>query len=120
MLERLQRLAIVLHPVRTSILLFGMACVGLMVLSLIENPWVRGDRWLIPAVVGLGWSLTLYSLLAMFRRVPPRATRTDGWRRRLSGALRRGGFWVLALAFLGLSLGLVILSYQLLRTWFMA
>jgi len=120
MIERLQRIATTLRRFRLLILVLGIVSAGVFSLSLFQNPWLDGDVWLIPSLVALCWSLTLLSLTLLFINIPPRAEKSDGWRKRLSVFIRRGLLWDLALLFVILSLTVLLLSYQLLRTWFMA
>ena len=88
-------------------------------LSLLNNPWLTDDRWLLPAFMGCMWFLVLYSLSQLFFYVPPPIDSSHNWRQRLSLRIRRSGLWILGAAFLLLSLSLIILTYQLLRVSFM-
>ena len=117
MIERLQAIAIFLAYFR--LLIFGLAIgfLTIIMLSLFANPWLNGDDWLIPAVMGLCWSLTLYSFSQLFAVVPARAADDASWRIKLSVVTRRGLLWVLALLMTSLSLALLVLSYELLRAW---
>ena len=115
MLERLQRLAVVLRSLRGLLVTLALLSLGLVLSSLLENPWWQAQHWLIPGITGLLWCLVLYSLSFLFLAVPPKPDATMNWRQRVSTRLHRVISWVLAVIFLGLSLALVALSYQLLR-----
>lgn len=117
MIERLQGIAIFLSHFRLLLIGLGMGFFGIFVLSLFDTELLHGDDWLIPALVGLCWSLTLYSLSKLFLVVPARADADSAWRVRLSVAIRRGLLWLLALLMIVLSVALLILSYQLMQTW---
>jgi hypothetical protein len=117
MIERLQAIATFLSHFRLLLMGLGMGFLGIFVLSLFDSGLLPGDDWLIPALVGLCWSLTLYSLSTLFSEVPPPADSGSAWRVRLSVTVRRGLLWLLALLMIVLSIALLILSYQLLRTW---
>lgn len=117
MIERLQGIAIFLAHFRLLIIGLGIGFLTIFVLSLLQNPWLDGDDWLIPALLGLCWSLTLYSFSQLFATVPARAADDASWRIKLSVVTRRGLLWVLALLMGCLSLALLVLSYELLRTW---
>ena len=117
MIERLQGIAIFLAYFRLLIIGLGIGFLTIFVLSLFENPWLEGDGWLIPALLGLCWSLTLYSFSQLFATVPARAADDANWRIKLSVVTRRGLLWVLALLMGCLSLALLVLSYELLRAW---
>ena len=119
MIERLQKFAKVLSRIRYILLPLAGACAVLTLLSLIDNPWLADDRWLLHGFMGFMWLLMLYIVSQVFPRLPPPVKSAENWRQRLSYRLRRGMMWLLAMLFLGLSVSLILLSYQLLRVSFM-
>lgn len=118
MIERLQRIATILRPLRPILLLLATASAALMALSVIENPLIHSDQWLIPAMAAMLWSLTLFSMSFFFLDIPE-VDPSMPWRVRLSRKMRRAALWVLGFLFVGLSLALLLLTYQLLRVYFM-
>ena len=119
MIERLQKFAKFLSRIRYTLLLLAGACAVLILLSLIANPWLSDDRWLLHSFMGFLWVLMLYTVSQIFARRPPPVESAENWRQRLSYRLRRGIMWLLAMLFLSLSVSLILLSYQLLRVSFM-
>ena len=119
MIDRLQKFAKVLSRISYILLLLAGACAGLILLSLIDNPWLADDRWLLHSFTGFLWLLMLYILSQVFPRLPPQVESGENWRQRLSYRLRRGMMWLLAMLFISLSVSLILLSYQLLRVSFM-
>ena len=117
MIERLQGIATFLSNIRLLIVGLGIGFLAIFVLSLFDTGYLDGDDWLIPALVGLCWCLTLFSVSKIFATVPAKPDSGSGWRIRLSVTIRRGLLWVLALLMTSLGLVLLVLSYQLLRTW---
>lgn len=120
MIERLQRIATFLHRFRLFIVALGVTSLGIFSVSLFQNSWLDGDVWLIPGLLSLCWSLTLYSVIALFQHIPEKVDKSESWRNRTSNSIRRGALWLTGVSLLLLSGALVILSYQLLRTWIMA
>jgi len=120
MIERLQRIATILSRFRLLILALGIVSACVFAVSLFQIPWLDGDVWLIPSLVALCWFLTLHSLNSLFLYIPPKAEKGESWRNRMSISMRRGALWLLGLAFVSLTLAVLILSFELLRTWFMA
>ena len=118
MIERLQRIANFLGPLRLLIFVMGGFSMVIVLLSLFENPWLTGDRLLIPSILGFCWAATLYSISKLFAVVPGMPNEGAGFRERLSIRLRRGGLWILAVLTIGLTIAVVVLSFELLRTWF--
>ena len=119
MIERLQKFAKVLSRIRYILLLLAGACAVLVLLSLIDNPWLSDDRWLLHSFMGSLWVLMLYTVSQVFSRLPPPVESAENWRQRLSYRLLRGMMWLMAMLFLSLSASLILLSYQLLRVSFM-
>lgn len=117
MIERLQRIATLLARFRlTLFVLGGFSCVMLL-LSVLENPWLAGDALLIPSILGFCWALMLFSLSAIFQAAPGREGAATSFRARLSLRLRRLFYWFLGMLTVATVLALLILSYQLLRVW---
>lgn len=115
MIERLHRIATLLSRFRALLLLLAGGCLSLVVLSLIENPWLESETWLMPAIAAFLWLLLLYSLSFLFLNIPVPDEPGLSWDQRLSRRLRRGGLWVLGVMFLALSAAVLLLSYQLIR-----
>ena len=117
MIERLQRIATFLARFRLVMFVLAGFCTLILLLSVVENPWLQGDALLVPAIIVLCWALILYSASELFLIVPDRAKNEDRFGRRLALWLRR-----LLLSFLGLLtvlcvVAMMILSAQLLRAW---
>ena len=77
------------------------------------------DEWMVPAVVGMLWSLVLYSLSFLFLYIPPGPDPGSSWWSRLSARVHRAGYWLLAILFAALSLALLLLTWQLIRVIFL-
>lgn len=120
MIERFQVIAIFLSRFKPLILLFGALSLLAFLFSLFEASWLNGDRLLIPSILGFCWSVTLFSIVEIFGSIPARPGAKAGLRVRMSVGIKRSAFWLLAVLMLGLSTALLVLSYQLLRTWLMA
>ena len=115
MIERLQRIARPLNRIGWLLLLFAGGSGMVLVASLVPNPWLQGDDWLIPSLLLLIWFLGLYSLAKLFISIPPPATSGSNWRQRVSLKLRRAGMTILGILFVGLTVGIMLLTYQLVR-----
>lgn len=89
----------------------------MLVLSVLDNPWLSSDGLLMPAILGFCWALMLYSTGEIFQTLPGKASAETTFRRRLLARLRRLIYWVLGLLTVFSSLALLVLSYQLLRVW---
>ncbi len=117
MIERLQRIATFLARFRLLLVVMAGFSLVLLLLSVLENPWLSDDALLIPSILAFCWALILYSISELFLAVPPVPAPDAGFRMRFSVSLRRLLLWILGLLCLASSAALLLLSYQLLRTW---
>ena len=117
MIERLQRIARIIQKLRWILFLLVPASVVVVLGSVVSNPWLADDRWLMPGVVVLCWSLTLLSIGRLFESVPPAASRRMPWLRRIARRMHRALLWLLGLLMIGLTGAVLLLSWQLLRVW---
>lgn len=100
------------------------AALGLIIMFFV-TAWVLAgasvtlqDRWLIPAVLVTVWLLLLLSGLNMFARVPAMADAQMSWWARVKTKLHRGLYHLFAWFMLLVSLGLVVITFQLTAAWF--
>lgn len=119
MIERLHRIATLLSRYRPALLVLAALGFLLVLGSLVDNPWLDSDEWLMPALALFLWMLLLYSLSWLFLRIPGPEQPGMSWRQRITLKLRRATLWVAAALFLALSAAVLFLSYQLLRVTFL-
>lgn len=119
MLERLQTIAKLFSRLKWLLLIVAVAGLLGFGLSLFESPVLAGYELMMPSLVALFWGTASLCFAVLFENIPPVASPEAGYRERWSVALRRGGYWLLGSFMILLSLSLVVLSYQLIRTWSM-
>ncbi|MBL4581501.1 MAG: hypothetical protein JKY29_06755 [Gammaproteobacteria bacterium] len=117
MIERLQRIATIIVRFRLPIFVLGGFSLVVIVLSVLDNPWLDHDTLLMPAILGFCWSLMLYSVGELFWRIPDKAGSEVTFRRRMAVRVRRGLLWILGVLMAVGVAALIILSYQLMRVW---
>lgn len=115
MIERLQVIATHLLPFRLLLGLVAMLAFTVLMLSLLENPWLSDDALLIPAILCFTWSVTLLSLSGLFIHIPDKPAPGSSLQARLSYRFRSGVLGLLALMTLALCAAMVILTFELLR-----
>lgn len=119
MIERLRAIATILQHFKALIVVLGLGAITVFALSLLDSPWLDGELWLIPSLIGICWAFSLFAFMGLFRNVPMAVDPSKPWRARLAIRFHRGLYGILAILMLSFTLALLILSYQLLRTWLM-
>ena len=117
MIDRLSRIAESLRVVRTPSLIVALACFATIVFLLLVADSPELDRFLMPTFIGLLWAIGLYSFVEAFRGVPETGDSAQGILHRLGRSIRRGGYWVLSMLFVGATLLALYLTVRLLSIW---
>ena len=117
MIVRLQRIATFLIRFRLLIFVLAGASLVMLMLSILENPWLQGDALLIPSILSLCWALMLYSVSELFVEVPPIPTKEGGFWSRFLIRIKRALRWLIGFLAIATAGALLALGYQLLRTW---
>ncbi len=113
MLDALQRLASWMRPAAPLLGILGLAllllCGGLILFA----QGATGDQLLLPAIAALAWCLCGYVFIHVFQQVPafPDAD-LRGWRR-LTRLFARAWHWLLALVFLGTTIGALMITNRI-------
>lgn len=115
MIERLKVFATYLLPFRVLLVMIAVLSSGVLLLSVLDDPWSLGDELLLPSILCFTWSVTLLSFSGMFAHFPQLPAAKAGWRARLLYKIRATTLMLLALTFVALCAALVLLTYQLLR-----
>lgn len=104
MLDFLEKLTARLGFLRPVSLVSASAGLLLLAVSLFTADL---QHWLMPSLLLLLWSLLCYSFLTLFRDLPASPSGQAGLLLRLKSRLFRGAYWLLALIFLLLTLGIL-------------
>ena len=115
MIERLSRIASHLHGFRLLLLLVALCALGVLLWRAPQVDVIEQDGTVIASLLVFCWSLLLYTVAALFRNIPNKATLADGLLSWLSSRVQRGVFWLLGVTFCVLGLAVAVLSYQLVR-----
>ncbi len=115
MIDRLQRLATALRPLRLPSIVLGLVGAAYMVASTFAPEITGGDDYLIASVVLFMWALLTVAFLSGFRSVPEPAD--ESWRfvLRLKRRLLRAWYWLIGALFIGAILFALLLSFRLFR-----
>jgi len=96
LLEKLQKLALLLSPLKLAALLGVPVFAVLFLLGLMNILVPDNDGFLIVTALATLWCLTLVCCITGFRSVPARAGQGASWLTRLKLRCRRAGYWLLA------------------------
>lgn len=118
MIDSLHRIAVRIRPLRHVAVVLGVACLAGLGIILFGSPASGGgNRFLMPAIVGLIWCLSAYGFIDTFQSVPARMDRDQGIIARLTRGLYRAWFWFLAALFAVSTLAALFLTIRLGSVW---
>ena len=113
-LRKLSKKAVWLKPVLLIASFAAFIVFGFVVLF---TSGADKDIYIIPSIVCLLWSLSLWLLLSIFPHVPQRADRKDKFYRRFKIGAVRAAYHMVALVFLLISIFTIFLSLKLGNVW---
>ena len=117
LLHRLQRIARPLAPLRHLAWVCALVSAALFLMA-VASVAPFDDRHTIPALLGVLWSVALFSFIVSFQDVPEPPTPQARAFTRLRVRLKRAYYWGVAFVLAGLTLTVMWLSYRLLDLWF--
>ena len=118
MIDSFRKIADSIKPLKPLAVAVGLLCFIVVVVTVFTSKTPEGDRYLIPAVVGLLWSLSSYVFIGYFASVPDKIGPSQSLLRRMKSRVHRGWYWFIALAFTATTLVAAFLSYRLVSFWF--
>jgi len=119
MIERFKRIATILKRIR-PVIIFGLtSSLFLMLFSVLQSSLLSFELWLIPSFLAFCWFLALFSFGEIFSFVPELSTRQASWSKRLLNSMHRTWYRSLGAVSVCVFIALIILSYQLLRHWYL-
>ncbi len=117
LLNTIQRTAAALQWLKKPTL--GLALIFLVAVFyiVVTSQSHDGDRYLVPSIIGLLWSLSAFAFIINFCSVPPPAETNAPFFSRLKRRLHRFWYGLLAFLFLAATVAVLIVSYRLLSVW---
>ena len=117
MIDRLQAVAMRIHLLRFVAIGTGLFCLVAVTFIVFSPPSHEGDRYLIPGIVGLLWSISACNFVVIFHSVPDKVAKSEKLWKRIKRRAWRGWYWLMALIFFGTTLAVVSVSFRLLSVW---
>lgn len=96
----------------SSIVFFGL---GLFILVFTNSK--EQDVYLIPILIAFLWSINIFALISLFPRIPSKPDSNDKFFKRVKVRVKRGGYHVLGVLFLILTVSAIITSYKIFGIW---
>ena len=119
MIERFKRIATILKRILPVIIFCLTSSFFLMLFSVLQSSLLSFELWLIPSFLAFCWFLALFSFGEIFSFVPELSTKQTSWSKRLLNSMHRTWYRSLGAVSVCVFIALIILSYQLLRQWYM-
>ncbi len=117
LLDTIQRTAAAVQGFKRPALVLALLFLLAVLYIVLSSQSHAGDRYLIPCIIGLLWSLSAYAFIINFRSLPPPAEQGAAVLSRLKRRLQRIWYGLLALLFSTATIAVLIVSYRLLATW---
>ena len=119
MIERFKRIATILKRIRPVIIFCLTSSFFLMLFSVLQSSLLSFELWLIPSFLAFCWFLALFSFGKIFSFVPELSPKQTSWSKRLLNSMHRTWYRSLGAVSVCVFIALIILSYQLLRHWYL-
>ena len=117
MLETLQKYALRFAGARKILLILVFAAAILLGLVLLLSGSHEQDMLMIPAILFFIWVTMAFSCINLFAHVPEPVQGSIGFVRRLLVAFKRGFYYLFALIMIGISIALLVTTWQLTMVW---
>jgi len=117
MIDSFQRFANRLWPLRIVAVGAGVLSLVLVAVIILFSTTQEDDKYLIPGVLGILWSLSAYAFISTFQSVPEKAKRPDGFLHRLKRNIHRSWYWIIAFIFTGTTVATLFLTFRLFSIW---
>lgn len=118
MIDVFQKLAVRMRPLRFVAVGGGVVFLAVTAAVTLHSDSWDGDHYLVPAMVGLLWSLSAYAFIQTFQSVPAIGGRDLGFWHRARRFIHRGWYWLLAALFSITTVALIFLTSRLIAIWF--
>jgi hypothetical protein len=117
MLKILSSISAKLYCLKPFVALFGLICLGVFILSLLNLGYLKSEVLLIPSLLGGLWSALYFILLSAFIAVPPKPESEVKFFTKIKMRLLRGIYYLLGTTFIVLTLAIIMISFKLSSVW---
>ncbi|MEM7283201.1 MAG: hypothetical protein AAF438_16415 [Pseudomonadota bacterium] len=117
MLLLMQRFARRLRPLKNVFLILILLSFIAFAMNVLAVEPLGEDKFLIPILVGLLWSLFLYSFIGLFQEIPGPSKEKLGFFGRIKVKIKLGLYWLLGCVSILISIAVLVVSFRLISVW---
>lgn len=117
MLDKLQKIALALRPLRRVFLILAILALGYGIYVLLVSRSQADDLGLIPALILFTWAMMAHSFVSLFAHVPAGAGKETKLGMRIKARLSRASYYCFLILFAIATGFLLLTSWQLSSAW---
>ena len=117
MLETLSAISTRLYWSKPFVVILGLICAGLFILSILDLGYVDSEILLIPSLLCGLWSSLYFILLTTFPSLPPSPGSDVKFFEKVKMQFFRGIYYLLGIIFIALTVAVILISFKLLNVW---
>lgn len=118
MIETFSKFAKKYYWLRPILHIVSFAFLALFIYLLLSSESTEKDAYLIPCILGFLWSLLFSSMFSIFPNFPQKVDPEAKFFQRIKQNVVRGFYFLLLVLFVGVSIGVVMLSMKMANIWF--
>ena len=117
MIDKFQRIARTIHFMKLPAIAIGLISLLFIISFVFIAQSDAGNRWLMPGFIMLLWAISTYTFIVNFQLIPAKADKSMRFFSRLKRNIHRALYWLVALIFLGVTVGAVFITYRMTYVW---
>ena len=117
LLDKFHRFANTIQILRIPSIVIALICFVSIAAIAFTSDSNEKDQFLLPSVVGLLWAISAYAFITTFRFVPEKSNKSWIIIARLKRNIHRAWYWLISVAFLGITAVTVFLTSRMAMIW---
>ena len=116
-LNKLKNFSLKIQWLSWPVIILGIISLITIVMVLVTSQSNEDNKFFIPSILSLVWSMNTYVFIAAFRFVPEKADKTMGFFLRLKTQMSRIWYSLIALSLVVITFLMMFLSYKIILVW---
>ena len=117
MIDKFRSIAQAIQILRLPVICVGFIFLAITVMIIFSTDSNAGERFLIPGIVGMLWSMSTYAFIVTFRSVPQKADNSLGLFGKLGRNVHRGWYWVISVIFVVTTIAAIYITNSVISVW---